>query len=117
MPSASGRVSKDLSDLGLMQAVLTALPLLLTDVITLWALLLGSSTLVERLCGLPHNFITRDTALVASLLLVPIVKLAGLYPALGTSSVVEFRQIVRSAATALCIFLGVGIVSQPTSGV
>lgn len=109
------RGSTQLANHSLLQSVVTSLPLLVADFITLWALLFCTTSVVERLCNLPHNLVTHNTALVASLLLVPIARLAGLYPALGTSAAVEFRQIVRSTATALLIFAGIGIGILPTS--
>lgn len=115
--SSTQQGQKELADLSLRQSVLTSLPLLAADFITIWFLLLGTSWIIERTFGLSNQFVTRDTALVASLLLVPIAQLAGLYPALGTSSAVEFRQLVRAAGTALCIFSGIGIVAHPAYAV
>lgn len=110
-PSREG--VKSLANRSLLQEIVTSLPLVVGDCLTIWTLLLASSWIVERLFGLSNQFITRDTALAASLLLFPILQLAGLYPALGTSSAVEFRQLVRSAGVALCIFSGIGMVAHP----
>jgi len=107
------QLSRELAARDLLQTCVTSIPLILCDFVTLWALMVGSSALVERICSLPKTFVTRDTALVAAALLIPIVRLAGLYPALGMSPVMEFRQLVRSAATALCIFSGIGMVAHP----
>jgi len=116
LSSSENGSSRDLANRSLLQSVMTSIPLLAADFFTLWGLLFATTALVERLCGLPHNLVTFETAVVASLLLVPISQLAGLYPALGTSAAVEFRQLVQSAGTALCIFSGIGIVANPGSG-
>jgi|GEM_PF-183266 len=105
----SVNVSRVLTTQSLIQTLLTSAPLVLADFFTLWMLLFGSTAILERVFGLPTGLVTRQTALLASLLLPPIVQLAGLYPAMGTSPAVEFRQLVRSAGTALCIFAGIGI--------
>lgn len=99
----------------LVQSFLTLIPLVAADFVTLWALLLATTAIIERLCGLPHNLVTINTAIVASLLLLPIAQLSGLYPALGTGAVVEFRQLVQSAGAALFIFSGIGIVASPVN--
>lgn len=111
----AGHGSRELANKALVQSLLTSVPLLVADFVTLWLLLFGVATIIERLFSLPHNLVTRETALVASLLLAPIARLANLYPALGTSPAVEFRQLVQSAATALCIFTGIGIVESPVN--
>lgn len=107
--SDSINVSRVLTTQSLLQTLLTSAPLVVADFFTLWMLLFGSTAIIERLFGLPIGLVTRQTSLLASLLLPPIVQLAGLYPAMGTSPAVEFRQLVRSASTALCIFAGIGI--------
>ena len=107
--------SHELAYCSLKQSFLTSIPLVAADFVTLWALLFGATAVIERLCGLPHTLVTFHTAIVASLLLVPIAQLSGLYPALGTSAAVEFRQLVQSAGAALCIFSGIGIVASPVN--
>lgn len=112
---AATEASKHLANRSLVQTVLTSLPLVLADFFTLWFLLFGATAVIERTCGLSRELVTRDTAFLASLLLFPIAQLAGLYPAMGTSAAVEFRQLVRSAAIALCIFAGIGILQSPSN--
>ena len=101
-----------LANHSLQQCMLTSLPLVLSDFVTLWFLLYGSTSIIEKVGGASTGLVTRSTALVASLLLLPIAQLAGLYPAMGTSAAVEFRQLVRSAVVALCVFAGLGISQQ-----
>ncbi|HET6425727.1 MAG TPA: exopolysaccharide biosynthesis polyprenyl glycosylphosphotransferase [Planctomycetaceae bacterium] len=92
-----------------MQSILTSLPLAITDFGVLWVILFASTSLVERAFDLPTTFITRYTSLLASLVLVPAAALAGLYPALGISPFVEFRQLVSAVALALTIFTGIEV--------
>ena len=110
---AAAHASRVLAGRSLVQCFLTSVPLIVADFLTLWVLLFGTTALVERICGLSTSLVTSETALLASLLLFPIAQLAGLYPAMGISSAVEFRQLVRAAATALCIFAGIGILQRP----
>ncbi|WP_440591945.1 exopolysaccharide biosynthesis polyprenyl glycosylphosphotransferase [Schlesneria sp.] len=110
---AAAQASRMLASRSLVQCFLTSIPLIVADFLTLWVLLYGTTTLVERVFGQPASMVTSETALLASLLLFPIAQLAGLYPAMGISSAVEFRQLVRSAATALFIFAGFAILQRP----
>jgi len=111
----ASRVSRVLANHSLLQCILTSIPLIAADFITMWTLLFASTAVVERLFGIPTTLVTRHTALVASLLLAPIARLKGMYPAIGISPPVEFREIVQSTATALCIFSGIGIVASPAN--
>lgn len=97
------------------QSWLTSMPLMLGDFVLLWLLLFGTTSIVERLYGLPTVMVTRNSATLASLLLWPIAQLAGLYPAMGTSPAVEFRQLVKSAGVALFVFAGIGIMHNPSA--
>ena len=110
---AAARASRILAGRSLIQCFVTSVPLILADFFTLWFLLFLTTSLIERAFALSTNLVTRETALVASFLLFPIAQLAGLYPAIGTSAAVEFRQLVRAATTALCIFAGIGIIQDP----
>ena len=112
---AAAKASRALASRSLIQCFLCSMPLVIADFVTLWLLLFGTTTVVERVFNLSTSLVTRDTALIASLLLFPIAQLAGLYPAIGTSAAVEFRQLVRAAATALYIFTGIGILQNPTN--
>ena len=108
-------VSRKLAAHSLLQSSLTSLPLVVSDFVTMWTLLFVSTAIVERVFQIPTNLVTRQSALIASLLLIPIARLKGLYPAIGTSPVVEFKEIVQSAATALCIFAGIGIATNASN--
>lgn len=109
------RASRVLANRSWIQSVLTSLPLLATDFVTLWGLLFATTSFVQWWCGLSLNLVTRNTSFVASLLLAPIAHLAGLYPALGMSAPLEFRQLVKSAGISLCIFTGIGAVANPAN--
>jgi Undecaprenyl-phosphate galactose phosphotransferase WbaP len=102
--------ARKLANRSIFKAIRTALPLAIVDFATLWFVLMVSAAIVERLNGLPTTFITRNTALLASLILVPSVWLAGLYPALGMNPVVEFRQLMAAVALALIFFTGAIVV-------
>lgn len=99
------RASRILATAFLKQSILTTAPLVAADFVAMWMLLFAVTTAVERFFAIPSDMVTRNTSLVASLLFVPIAHLKGLYPAMGTIPPVEFREIVQSAATALCIFV------------
>ncbi len=79
----------------------------------MWLVLFAATALSERVLGLPTNLITHQSALLVSLLLIPIAELAGVYPGLGSSPVVEFRQLVRAALVALLIYAGIGVALSP----
>jgi len=104
--------SRLLAGHSLWQTLVTSLPLLVADFFTLWFLLYGTTAIVERICGISTWLVTSDSALLASMLLLPIAQLAGLYPAMGMIPAVEFRQLVRSVAIALCIFAGIEILQD-----
>ncbi len=110
---AAARASRILAGRSLIQCFVTSLPLIVADFVTLWVLLFLTTSVIERVFALSTSLVTHETALVASFLLFPIAQLAGLYPAIGTSAAVEFRQLVRAATTSLCIFAGIGIVHEP----
>jgi len=97
----------------LAQGVATAAPLLVADFAAMWFVLFVATALAERVLGLPTNLITHQSALLVSLLLIPIAELAGVYPGLGSSPVVEFRQLVRAALVALLIYAGIGVALSP----
>src|SRR3954471_8445337 len=59
----AGHGSRELANRALLQSLLTSLPLLVADFVTLWLLLFGVATVIERLFSLPHNLVTRETAL------------------------------------------------------
>jgi Undecaprenyl-phosphate galactose phosphotransferase WbaP len=107
--SSAPAISQRLANRSLRQSVLTSLPLAVMDFACLWLILFAATTVVERLFQLPTTFITRYTSLLASLILIPSAGIAGLYPALGISPIVEFRQLVASVALALTIFTGIEI--------
>ena len=112
---AAAKASRILASRSLIQCFVGSLPLVVADFVTFWALLIGTTAVVEAVFNLPTHLVTWNTAMIGSLLLFPIAQLAGLYPAIGTSAAVEFRQLVRAAATALYIIAGIGIVQNPTN--
>ena len=107
---AAAMTSRVLAGRSLIQYFVTSMPLVIADFFTLWALLFLTTAVIERVFDFSSGSITRNTSLIASFLLLPIAQLAGLYPAIGTSAAVEFRQLVRASATALCIFAVIGII-------
>ncbi len=111
---AAAKASRVLAGRSLVQCLVTSIPLIVADFVTLWVLLFLTTSVFERFFGVDTKMVTSETAFVASFLLFPIAHLAGLYPAIGTSAAVEFRQLVRAAATSLCIFAGIAIILNPT---
>ncbi|MGC1274998.1 MAG: exopolysaccharide biosynthesis polyprenyl glycosylphosphotransferase [Planctomycetaceae bacterium] len=109
----SNRVARRLHNRSLAQGVATTFPLLAADVAGMSLVLFAATALAERMLGLPTNIVTHLSALLVSLLLIPIAELAGVYPGLGSSPVVEFRQLVRSALVALLIYAGIGVTLYP----
>jgi Undecaprenyl-phosphate galactose phosphotransferase WbaP len=108
-----GESASRLSNLCLWQGLCTSIPLVLADFFTLWFLLFGSTGVAERVLGIPTTTVDNRTALLSALLMFPIAQLAGLYPGLGMSPVVEFRQIVRSSFVAIMVFAGFGFFCLP----
>lgn len=95
------------------QSLRTGTTLALADFFTLWVLLFGSSGVTERLLGLPTTLVENRTALFSALLVLPVAYLVGLYPGLGMSPIVEFRQIVRAGIVSLLVFAGIGLFCFP----
>jgi Undecaprenyl-phosphate galactose phosphotransferase WbaP len=105
-------ISRRLSLYALWQSVVGSIPLLISDFVTYWMTLLVVSGLLERLFGLPHSMVTRKSAVFSAVVFTLVVKLLGLYPAFGTSPVVEMRNLTRAALTSLLIFTGTGLVAH-----
>jgi Undecaprenyl-phosphate galactose phosphotransferase WbaP len=103
----------NLHNRSLAQGVTTALPLVIADFAAMWVVLYAATTLATQVFGLPGNLVAQHAALLVSLLLIPIAELAGLYPGLGSSPIVEFRQLVRAALVSLLIYAGIGVLLHP----
>ena len=95
------------------QSLRTGSVLALADFFTLWVLLFGSTGVTERLFGLPTTLVENRTALFSALIVLPVAYLVGLYPGLGMSPIVEFRQIVRAGIVSLLVFAGIGLFCFP----
>ena len=95
------------------QSLRTGSTLAAADFFTMWVLLFGSTGVTERLLGLPTTLVENRTALFASLIVLPVAYLVGLYPGLGMSPVVEFRQAVRAGIVSLLVFVGIGLFCFP----
>ena len=97
-----------LAIVGFMQSIATSAPLVASDMAVLWFVLLSATGAAERLLGLPTTTVTSQTAFLSSIMMVPLGRMAGMYPGFGMNPVVEFRNILRCVAMALLIFTGVG---------
>ena len=64
--------------------------------------------MIERALGITSYQVEQGTALLISLIILPVAGLAGLYPGLGQGSVVEFRQLARSLIATLLVYAGIG---------
>lgn len=98
-----------LSLASLVQSLVTSLPLVVTDTVVMWFVLLTATGIAERLLGLPTTTIQSQTAFISAVLMFPLARLAGMYPGFGMNPVVEFRNILRCSGMALLIFVAVGM--------
>lgn len=98
-----------LSLMSFTQSLITSIPLVLTDMAVMWFVLLLATGVVERLLGLPTTTITSKFAFLACMMMIPLARLAGMYPGFGMNPVVEFRNTLRCSAMALLVFVGIGV--------
>lgn len=100
--------SSHLADCAVRQSILTAIPLIIADFVSLYSVLFLTTAVVERLLGLSTKLVENPTAFFISLIIIPISSLAGIYPGLGVSTVVEFRQLTQSLFVSLLVYAGIG---------
>ncbi|QDV27330.1 exopolysaccharide biosynthesis polyprenyl glycosylphosphotransferase [Aureliella helgolandensis] len=108
-----GNVPTRLANLAALQSVLTSLPLALADFAALFSSLFLATGIAERLFGISTQQAEMQAVFFVSLVILPIAQLAGLYPGLGISPVVEFRQLSRSLFASLLVFCGIGWFAHP----
>ena len=102
------RSGGDLADLAVMQSLVTALPLVLVDFLALYLSVFWTTGVLERLMDVPTTQVEHQTAFFISLVIIPVARLAGLYPGVGDNPIVEFRQIARSLLVSLLVLAGLG---------
>ncbi|PQO43890.1 exopolysaccharide biosynthesis polyprenyl glycosylphosphotransferase [Blastopirellula marina] len=93
--------ARRLSDLSFSQMLLFGTTLATADFVAMLAVVLFASMGVS-LVGVPaQDGLAITLAWFIPVVLIPIARLAGLYPAMGMSAIVEFRQLARALALAL----------------
>lgn len=107
------RTGGDLADLAVVQSLLTAMPLAIVDFLTLYISVFGTTGVLERLMNIPTTQVEHQTAFFISLVIIPVARLAGLYPGIGDNPIVEFRQIARSLFVSLLVLAGLGWFCYP----
>jgi Undecaprenyl-phosphate galactose phosphotransferase WbaP len=105
--------ARRLSNAAVFQAVLCGIPLALADFTVMWTLVYLMTSLVELVLVPISASIGTTLACLAALILLPVASLAGLYPALGQSPIVEFRQLARAATLSLVACAAIGVVCFP----
>lgn len=103
-----GRSKTLLADRAVTQSVVTALPLAISDFLSLYISVFAATGVFERLMGISTYQVEHQTAFFISLTILPIAHLAGLYPGIGDNPIVEFRQVARSLFAAVAVLAGVG---------
>ncbi len=104
----SNATATRLANRSAIQSFLTAFPLAVADCLSLYLCLFLASAAIERVLGITTMQVENKTAFFISLIILPIARLAGLYPGLGLGSVVEFRQLARVLFATLLVFAGIG---------
>jgi Undecaprenyl-phosphate galactose phosphotransferase WbaP len=102
-----------LATISAIQGFITSIPLIFADVFSVYFGLFVGSGIAERVLGLSSKLIDSHGAFFASLIVVPVAHLAGLYPGLGVSPILEFRQIARTVCVSLLVFFGLSWVASP----
>ena len=100
---------RSLSSRSLVQSFLCTFPLILSDLITMGLLLLATTTFLRYMVAPFVHPRSHANLIIASLIHILIANIAGLYPAIGVSPAVEFRQIARTAVAAACLFTAMEI--------
>ena len=97
--------ARKLADIAVWQSVATSLPLAISDFLSLYLSLLFTTIIYAPFLNEPGHAFRGLPALFIALTIIPMSQLSGLYPGLGLSSPLEFRQVVRSLFAALLIFV------------
>ena len=102
-----------LANFAVVQTLITALPLVIADVGSLYLSVFFTSSVVERLMEVSTRQVENQTAFLISLIILPVAHLAGLYPGVGCNPIVEFRQIARSLFVSFSVLAGIGLFCFP----
>lgn len=93
--------ARRLSDLSFRQMLLSGATLAAADFVAMLAVVAVASLVVNVLGLTAQAGVEITLVWFIPVVLIPIARLAGLYPALGMSVIVEFRQLARALALAL----------------
>ena len=106
--ASAGHSATRLANLSVLQALLTSIPLAAADFLSLYASMLLTTQVIQKVFGSTGELIQPGTFLFVSLIILPVAKLAGLYPGLGLNPIVEFRQIAKSLWVSVLVLAGLG---------
>jgi Undecaprenyl-phosphate galactose phosphotransferase WbaP len=112
---ATSATATHLADVSAWQSIWTSIPLAVSDFVSLYASLILTTFIYAPFLNATGLAFRGTPALFVALTIFPMAQLSGLYPGLGLSSPVEFRQIVRSLFAALLVFAVVSLFFLPNS--
>ncbi|MFN7844204.1 MAG: exopolysaccharide biosynthesis polyprenyl glycosylphosphotransferase [Pirellula sp.] len=105
----SNELATRLANLSNVQSLLTALPLMFADIVGLTCCFMTGMLLVALAIPSGNALLANpEFFALLSLIILPIGRLAGLYPGLGQGSVMEFRQLAKALIAAHMVFAGIG---------
>lgn len=112
--ASSDAIATRLANRSSFQGITTSIPLAMADFLSVCGCLIVAMVGTNLLLG-PVEIPKLDvsSALVMSILFLPIGHLAGLYPGLGLGSIVEFRQLARSLMASFFVFAALGWFQYP----
>ncbi|PQO45423.1 undecaprenyl-phosphate galactose phosphotransferase WbaP [Blastopirellula marina] len=94
-------MARRLADLSLKQSFLFGLPLMAVDFAFMWLTVFCVGYLEAMWLAPPYAGVSFTIANLASSLLVLVAYCSGLYPAIGMTSVIEFRNLVKAAGVSM----------------
>ncbi len=109
----TNRCANQLANLFAWQSLAMGATLAFADYVLLYLTLLVSDGLTQQILPSPDLQLGNSTLLFSALLIIPIANAAGLYPGIGQSAVMEFRQSLWSLIAAISTIFGIGIFFLP----
>lgn len=113
--SNDSEIAIRLANLSAWQSFVMAVPLAAADAFSVYGCLMATTALAASVFGINPHDAASQLILIASLAMIPISHTAGLYPGLGHSAVMEFRQTFRALFATLLVFGCVGWFCFPPS--
>lgn len=105
----TNELATKLANLSHIQSLLTATPLMIADITGLViSFMFGIGVAAWLIPGGTELLATPQFFVLLSLIILPIGRLAGLYPGLGQGSVMEFRQMAKALFASQIVFAGIG---------